>query len=72
MCRWDILAIDEAHGTATDSARHAAVEALASRVPYMLLLTATPHNGDEAAFRSLYRTGQHGDPILVFRRHARM
>ena len=42
MCRWDILAVDEAHGTATDSARHAAVEALASRVPYMLLLTATP------------------------------
>lgn len=68
MCRWDILAVDEAHGAATDSARHAAVEALASRVPYVLLLTATPHNGDEAAFRSLCRTGQHGDPILVFRR----
>jgi superfamily II DNA or RNA helicase len=67
-CRWDILAIDEAHGAANDSARGAAVEALAARVPYVLLLTATPHNGDEAAFRSLCRTGQHGDPILVFRR----
>lgn len=68
ICRWDILAVDEAHGTANDSARHAAVEALASRIPYVLLLTATPHSGDEAAFRSLCRTGQHGDPILVFRR----
>jgi superfamily II DNA or RNA helicase len=67
-CRWDILVVDEAHGAANDSARHAAVEALASRVPYVLLLTATPHNGDEAAFRSLCRTGQHGDPILIFRR----
>src|SRR5262245_22372653 len=67
-CRWDILAVDEAHGAANDSARHAAVEALASRIPYVLLLTATPHSGDEATFRSLCRTGQHGDAILVFRR----
>ncbi len=67
-CRWDILAVDEAHGTAGDSDRHAAVTALAARIPYVLLLTATPHNGDQRAFHSLCRTGAHNEPLLVFRR----
>jgi superfamily II DNA or RNA helicase len=67
-CRWDILVVDEAHGTAGDSDRHAAVTALAARIPYVLLLTATPHNGDQRAFHSLCRTGAHDDTLLVFRR----
>src|SRR5439155_21799931 len=51
-CRWDVVIVDEAHGVAGDSDRRAAVAALASRASYVLLLTATPHNGEAAAFAS--------------------
>lgn len=67
-CRWDVLVVDEAHGTAGDSDRHAAVAALGARAAYVLLLTATPHNGDVHAFHALCNTGAHADPPLVFRR----
>src|SRR5437867_4325500 len=67
-CRWDVLAIDEAHGVAPGSDRHAAIAALADRAAYVLLLTATPHNGDRDAFQALCQTGASGDPLLVFRR----
>ncbi len=67
-CRWDVLIVDEAHGVAGDSGRHEAIAALAARAAYVLLLTATPHCGDRRAFLSLCRLGQHGDPILLFRR----
>lgn len=66
--RWDVLVVDEAHGTASDSDRHAAVASLAARAGYVVLLTATPHSGDREAFESLCGTGQHGDCLLVFRR----
>ena len=65
-CRWDVLIVDEAHGVSGD--RRDAVAALAGRSPYVLLLTATPHNGDRRAFLSLCRLGEHDDPILLFRR----
>jgi superfamily II DNA or RNA helicase len=66
---WDLIAIDEAHGACGDSDRHAALAELACRAGYVLLLTATPHNGNERAFASLCATGQiHDDPLLVFRR----
>jgi len=68
-CRWDALVVDEAHGAAGDSDRRAAVEALASRASYVVLLTATPHSGDRAAFASLCGLGSvGGDGLLVFRR----
>src|SRR6185503_8262729 len=67
-CHWDLLAVDEAHGAARDSDRRAAVSALALRIAYVVLLTATPHDGDERAFDALCGLGSHGDRLLVFRR----
>ncbi len=68
-CRWDLVIVDEAHGVAGDSARRAAVQALASRAAYALLLTATPHNGDHQLFSALCGLGVVADdPLLVFRR----
>jgi superfamily II DNA or RNA helicase len=67
-CRWDVLVVDEAHASAGDSDRHAAVAALAARSAYVLLLTATPHSGDPLAFSSLCASGAHEDRLLVFRR----
>jgi superfamily II DNA or RNA helicase len=71
-CSWDAVIVDEAHGAATGSDRHAAVAALASRAGYVVLVTATPHSGDRQAFRSLCGIGQaQNDPLLVFRRTRR-
>ena len=40
------------------------------RAPPHVMLTATPHNGDRAAFDALCSLGQtsNGDPLLIFRR----
>jgi SNF2 family DNA or RNA helicase len=66
---WDLVIVDEAHGVAGDSDRHAAVQALAARAAYVVLLTATPHNGDRRAFASLCDLGAVDDSaLLVFRR----
>jgi superfamily II DNA or RNA helicase len=67
-CPWDVMIVDEAHRVANDGDRHAAVSALASLAGYVALLTATPHNGDRAAFESLCEIGSHGDRLLIFRR----
>lgn len=68
-CAWDAIVVDEAHGVAGDSDRHAAVNLLTARAAYVLLLTATPHSGDGAAFTSLCALGSaHGDPLIVFLR----
>jgi len=71
-CPWDIVVVDEAHGVAGDSDRRAAVHALATHAPYVLLLTATPHNGDRRAFEALCGLGAvdapEDPPLLVFRR----
>ena len=71
-CPWDIVVVDEAHGVAGDSDRHAAVHTLASRAAYVLLLTATPHSGDRRAFEALCELGAADSPddppLLVFRR----
>src|SRR5262245_24341001 len=68
-CRWDVIVVDEVHGAVGDSDRRAAVQQLASRASYVLLLTATPHSGDRAAFASLCSLGAVGDDtLLVFRR----
>ena len=69
-CPWDVIIVDEAHGVAGDTDRHAAVSALAARASYVVLLTATPHSGDRQTFASLCRLGAAGapdhDPLLVF------
>ncbi len=65
---WDVVVVDEAHAVTIDTDRRRAVEALASRAPYVLLLTATPHNGDEGEFRSLCTLGGHGEPLVAFHR----
>ncbi|OFV91760.1 MAG: hypothetical protein A3G76_14310 [Acidobacteria bacterium RIFCSPLOWO2_12_FULL_65_11] len=71
-CRWDLVIVDEAHGVAGNSDRHAAAAALTSRAPFVVLLTATPHSGDRRAFVSLCRLGAlgtaPGDRLLLFRR----
>jgi superfamily II DNA or RNA helicase len=65
---WDVVIVDEAHRVANDGDRHDAVAALASQAGYVVLLTATPHNGDSQAFDSLCQLGSHGDRLLIFRR----
>ena len=67
-CRWDVVIVDEAHHAAFGSDRHDAVHALCSDAPYVVLLTATPHNGDQQAFMSLCSLGQRDDSLLMFRR----
>ncbi len=67
-CRWDVVVIDEVHGAGIGTERYEAVAALAQAATYVLLLTATPHSGDPAAFSALCRIGALDDPLLVFRR----
>ena len=67
---WDVLIVDEAHQATVASQRHDAIDAVASRSRHVLLLTATPHAGDNRAYRALCGIGQlaKDDPILLFRR----
>jgi SNF2 family DNA or RNA helicase len=67
--RWDVVIVDEAHGVTSGTDRHSAIHSLCALAPYVVLLTATPHNGDPAAFDSLFDLGSRGDgPVLVIRR----
>jgi SNF2 family DNA or RNA helicase len=53
---WDLIICDEAHrlGGSTDQvARHRLGRALANAAPYLLLLSATPHQGKTAGFQRL-------------------
>jgi len=53
---WDLVIVDEAHrlGGSTDQvARHRLGEGLAEAAPYLLLLSATPHQGKTDAFHRL-------------------
>ena len=55
---WDLIVIDEAHrvaGSSGEVARHKLGSLLASASPYLLLLTATPHNGKTEPFLRLIR-----------------
>jgi superfamily II DNA or RNA helicase len=66
---WDLVILDEAHACAGDSDRRAAAHALAASASFVVLLTATPHNGDRDSFSALCGTGDvEGTPLLVFRR----
>ena len=53
---WDLIIIDEAHrlGGSTDQvARYRLGDALGQAAPYLLLLSATPHQGKTDGFRRL-------------------
>ena len=53
---WDLIVIDEAHrlgGSTEQVARYRLGEALSHAAPYLLLLSATPHQGKTDAFRRL-------------------
>ncbi|MHA1839271.1 MAG: DEAD/DEAH box helicase [Candidatus Ranarchaeia archaeon] len=53
---WDLVIIDEAHklsGTTTGVARHRLGQALSKTAPYLLLLSATPHQGKTEQFKRL-------------------
>jgi superfamily II DNA or RNA helicase len=67
-CRWDLVIVDEAHGAGPGSDRLAALRAISSQATYIVLVTATPHNGSRAAFEAVCRIGSHGDRLLIFRR----
>ena len=68
--RWDLLVLDEAHATTPGSHRRAAVHALACRARLVVLLTATPHAGDDRQFEELCGTGgvDSSESIVCFRR----
>jgi superfamily II DNA or RNA helicase len=67
---WDVLIVDEAHQASVGSLRYDAVDTLANVARHILLLTATPHSGDEAAYRALCALGETRarEPMLLFRR----
>ena len=53
---WDLIVVDEAHrlGGSTDTvARYKLGKALADAAPYLLLLSATPHQGKTESFQRL-------------------
>ena len=53
---WDLIIVDEAHrlgGSTEQVARFRLGEGLAQAAPYLLLLSATPHQGKTEAFRRL-------------------
>ena len=67
----DVLIADEAHHLTPGTDRGSAVARLASRTPWCVLVSATPHSGDVAAFNYLRDLGSHREPIAIFRRTRR-
>jgi superfamily II DNA or RNA helicase len=70
----DLLIVDEAHHCTPDSDRGAVVARLGRAVPWLILVSATPHAGDSRAFRFLLDLGRvHSDEpaMRVFRRTRR-
>jgi superfamily II DNA or RNA helicase len=67
---WDLVVFDEAHALAGRSDRATAASMLARRARTLVLLTATPHSGDDAAFDRLTSLGDLSSrfPLVVFRR----
>ena len=67
---WDVVVLDEAHHLASRSDRAAAGSMLGDRARALVLLTATPHSGDDQAFARLCSLGSAGssEPLITFRR----
>ena len=57
---WDVLVFDEAHALAGRSDRATVASVLAHRSRTLVLLTATPHSGDDGAFARLAAIGDFG------------
>ena len=70
---WDAVVFDEAHALAGRSDRAAAAAALADRARILIMLSATPHSGDDVSFARLCDLGNlaHAFPLLAFRRTRR-
>ncbi len=65
---FDLVIADEAHHLTPASDRGHAVNRLGSRAPWLVLMSATPHSGDQAAFDYLSAIGTLGDSLAIFRR----
>jgi superfamily II DNA or RNA helicase len=69
---WDLVVVDEAHTACGISDRHRAVNHVGRRARCLVLLTATPHSGDQDRFARLLSLGWLGelpaDPPIVFHR----
>ena len=67
---WDLVIVDEAHQAAVAALRHEAVQTITARARHVVLVTATPHAGDDEAYRAMCALGQldEQDSILLFRR----
>lgn len=67
---WDVLVLDEAHALAGRSDRATVAAMLTRRARTLVLLTATPHSGDDVAFTRLTSLGdfERRFPLIVFRR----
>jgi superfamily II DNA or RNA helicase len=67
---WDLLVLDEAHNAGPGSDRRVAAHALASAASHVVLVTATPHAGEDGGFAALTAIGARaGDeaPVLIRR-----
>jgi len=67
---WDVVVFDEAHHLTGRSDRAAAAALLGDRARALVLLTATPHSGDDHAFARLCSLGNAdgSEPLVTFRR----
>jgi superfamily II DNA or RNA helicase len=68
---WDLVIVDEAHEACGDSERHETCAAILRRARRVVLLTATPHSGDQTRFNRLVELGDLGnaaDDLVLFRR----
>ena len=67
---WDVVVFDEAHNLTHRSDRSAAAGAIGNRARALVLLTATPHSGDDQTFDRLCNLGHLGrtGSLLMFRR----
>ena len=67
---WDLVVFDEAHNLAGRSDRASAAATIGNRARVLVLLTATPHSGNDAAFGRLCNVGHLSvaHPLMMFRR----
>ena len=66
---WQLVVVDEAHHATRSSDRGAALDLLCRRGVRVLLLTATPHDGDDGRYRALCALGRIEDrDLLLLRR----
>lgn len=67
---WDVVVIDEAHHATRPTFRRSAADALGRAAEWLLLLTATPHDGRDDTASRLLATGRLAahDPIMCFHR----